>query len=586
MSDLSAELASAVDERFSAFAAGGGGGPPAPGVAWGVMIAGRLVHAGGIGTLRDGERAPPGPDSAFRIASMTKSFVTVALLLLRDQGKLALDDPIARYVPELAGLAGPVSDAPAITVRSLLSMGSGLPTDDPWADRLEDLAEGDFSDLLRGPKSAAWSPGVAYEYSNLGYAILGRLVSNVSGDDFRTFVAERVLQALGLASTAFSDDALAAERVASGHHLVDGRWEVQPVERPGAFSAIGGLYSSVRDIAVWMAGFCDAWPPRDGPGAPHPLSRASRREMQQIATTIPPTLQCDREGRFHVVAGGYCLGLVSEEDLVTGRAISHSGGYPGFGSHMRWHPATGIAVVGLANGRYAPVWEPTRDVLELLVSEDVARRRPIAPAPALEGARAEVERLLVRWDDRIAARFAPNVDRDDSLVRRRGEIEQLRERHGDLHRDGELECATPLRGRWWLAGERGGRVDAQISLTAEVPPRLQLLRLTSVPDAPPELVAVAVAVVAAICAGGGPPIEVGFADEATQRAVDATVRGAAAHLSPCKLGHAVRGDGRRTATFLAESPAGPFELTVELDEASSRIADVSITPRGWPTVLR
>ena len=586
MSDLSAKLAAAVDERFSAFAAGGGEDPPAPGVAWGVTIAGRLVHVGGAGTLRDGECSPPGPDSAFRIASMTKSFVSAAVMILRDQGKLALDDAISRYVPELVGLAGPVSDAPAITLRSLLSMGSGLPTDDPWADRLENLADGDFSDLLHGPKAAAWSPGIAYEYSNLGYAILGRLISNVSGDDFRTFVAERVLQPLGLASTAFSDDTLAAEQVASGHHLVDGRWEVQPVDRPGAFSAIGGLYSSVRDIAVWMAGFSDAWPPRDGSGAPHPLSRASRREMQQIATTIPPTLQRDREGRLQVVAGGYCLGLVSEEDLVTGRAISHSGGYPGFGSHMRWHPATGIAVVGLANGRYASVWEPTRDVLELLVAEGVARRRAITPAPALEGARAEVERLLAGWDDRIAERFAPNVDQDDPLVRRRGEIEQLRERHGDLHRDTELECATPLRGRWWLAGKRGGRVEAQISLTAEVPPRLQLLRLTSVPDASPELVATAVAVIAAISAGGDPPTEVGFADEAAQRAVAATVRAAAAHLAPCELRHAVRGDGRTTATFLAESPAGPFELTVEHDEASSSIANVTITPRERPAVLR
>ena len=119
-----------------------------------------------------------------------------------------------------------------------------------------------------------------------------------------------------------------------------------------------------------------------------------------------------------------------------------------------------------------------------------------------------------------------------------------------------------------------------------MPPRLQLLRLTSVPDAPAELVAAAVAVIAAISAGGDPPREIGFVDEATQRAVAATVRGAAPHLAPCELRHAVRGDGRKTATFLVESPAGPFELTVELDEASSSIADVTITPRERPAVLR
>jgi CubicO group peptidase (beta-lactamase class C family) len=579
MTDLSARLAAKVDERFATFAAGGDDGPPAPGVVWGVVVAGHLVHSGATGTLRDGEAATPGPDSAFRIASMTKSFVSSAVLMLRDEGRLGLDDPIARHVPELAGLAGLTDDAPAITVRSLLSMGSGLPTDDPWADRLEDLADADFSVLLAGPKSAAWVPGVAYEYSNFGFAMLGRLVTNVSGTPFHAYVAERILGPLGLSSTAFSDDGLPREAVANGHHRVDDRWEIQPVQRPGAFSAIGGLYSSVRDIAVWMAGFCDAWPPRSGPGAPHPLSRATRREMQQVATTIPPFLHRDHGGRLRAIAGGYCLGLVSEEDVVNGRTISHSGGYPGFGSHMRWHPATGIGVVALANGRYAETWEPARDVLELLVAERVAPRPPIAPATALECARSEVERLLEQWDDGVAARFADNVDLDDPLPRRRAAVEELRETHGRLRRDGDLECDTPLRGRWWLAGERGGRVEAEIWLTAEVPPRLERLALTSVPEPTPELAAAAAAAVAALNAGRPVPAGLDFGD-------DATFDQAAVLLAPCELCYPLRGDGRTRATFLAESPAGPFELEVLLADARSTVANVAITPRARPPVLR
>ena len=584
MSGLSAALAAAVDERFAAFAEGDGT-PPSPGLAWGVMLGGALVHEGGLGTLRDGEDAHPGPDCAFRIASMTKSFLAAVVLLLRDEGRLALDDPIASHVAELAELRGPTEDAPAITVRSLLSMGSGLPTDDPWADRLEDLSGDAFGELLHGPATVAWPAGVAFEYSNFGYAMLGRLVSNASGRDFHELIAERILGPLGLTSTAFSSDALDRATLAAGHHRVDGRWEVQPEQRPGAFSAIGGLYSSVRDIATWMAGFCDAWPPRDGRGTAHPLSRAARREMQQVATMIPPALERDGAGRLRVVSGGYCLGLMSQEDVVTGRAVSHSGGYPGFGSHMRWHPATGIGVVAFANGRYASVWNPARDALELLVTGSAVRRRPaVVPAPALEAARDEVERLLDGWDDRIVSRFAPNVELDDPLERRRAELDRLRERHGRLTRDGELECDTPLRGRWWLAGECAGRVRATIALTPEMPPRLQTIELESVADPAAEAVAAATAVLAAISSGGELPSGLACG-HATRSAIAATVREAAAHLAPCQLVCAVRGDGGEEARFLAEAPAGPFELTVALD-ASSRLCRVTIEPVERPAVLR
>ena len=584
MSGLSAALAAAVDECFAAFAEGDGT-PPSPGVAWGVMLGGELVHAGGLGTLRAGEEAVPGPDCAFRIASMTKSFLAAAVLLLRDEGRLELDDPIARHVPELCELRGPSADAPAISVRSLLSMGSGLPTDDPWADRLEDLSEAAFGELLSGPATVAWPAGVAFEYSNYGYAMLGRLVSNASGCDFHELIAERILAPLGLSSTCFCSDALDRATLAAGHHRVDDGWVVQPEQRPGAFSAIGGLYSSVRDVATWMAGFCDAWPPRDDHDAAHPLSRATRREMQQVATTIPPALERDAAGRLRVVSGGYCFGLVSQEDVTSGRAISHSGGYPGFGSHMRFHPATGIGIVALANGRYAPVWKPARDALERLVTRGAARRRQATePARELTTALNDVERLLDSWDDSIAGRFALNVELDDPLERRRTEFDVLRKRHGRLRCSGELECETPLRGRSWLAGERGGRVRATIALTPETPPRLQTIELESVADPSPAVSAAAASLLAAICSGGGLPPGLACARE-SKSSIAATIREAAAHLAPCKLVCAVRGDGGEQATFLAEAPASAFELTIALD-ASSRLRRVTIEPVERPAVLR
>jgi D-alanyl-D-alanine-carboxypeptidase/D-alanyl-D-alanine-endopeptidase len=107
----------------------------APGLAWGLVRDGALAEAGGIGTLRAGQEAAVDADAVFRIASMTKSFTAAALMTLVVEGRVRLDEPVATYVPELASWRGPTADGPPITVRHLVSMESGLPNDDAWADR-------------------------------------------------------------------------------------------------------------------------------------------------------------------------------------------------------------------------------------------------------------------------------------------------------------------------------------------------------------------------------------------------------------------------------------------------------------------
>ena len=150
-----------------------------PGIAYGIVIDGALADAGGFGTTDTLETSPPGADTVFRIASMTKSFTAAAILLLRDQGSLRLDQPIGDLVPELADLRGPTDDSPAITVRHLLTMSGGFPTDDPWADRLLPLADPAFTSLLRGGFTFETAPGTTFAYSNLGYAMLGRAIARM-----------------------------------------------------------------------------------------------------------------------------------------------------------------------------------------------------------------------------------------------------------------------------------------------------------------------------------------------------------------------------------------------------------------------
>ncbi|MGZ5300061.1 MAG: serine hydrolase domain-containing protein, partial [Actinomycetota bacterium] len=120
-----------VDRLVDAFIAG----EPVPGVAYGVIVGGELLHTRGVGTTTIGTEAPPTPDTVFRIASMTKSFTAATVLLLRDEGHLRLDDPVADHVPELQGQRPSHTGAPPITLRHLLSMSAGFPSDDPWGDR-------------------------------------------------------------------------------------------------------------------------------------------------------------------------------------------------------------------------------------------------------------------------------------------------------------------------------------------------------------------------------------------------------------------------------------------------------------------
>ena len=133
-----------------------------PGIAYGLVHGDLLVHAGGRGAATLGGPVP-GPDTVFRIASMTKSFTACAVLALRDAGLLRLDDPVTAHLPFVAGIGAP--DGPPLTVRDLLTMGSGLATDDPWGDRQESLAVDEFDALVAGVDGVASGSAAVAEFA-------------------------------------------------------------------------------------------------------------------------------------------------------------------------------------------------------------------------------------------------------------------------------------------------------------------------------------------------------------------------------------------------------------------------------------
>jgi len=591
------------------------GGQPA--ISYGIVLDGELVHAAGFGRRTLGG---PVPDArtVFRIASMSKSFTASAIMLLRDSGALRLDDPAAAYLPELAGWVNGAADGGLLTIRHLLTMTAGFPTDDPWGDRQQGLPIGEFRALLARGVRFNWAPGTRFEYSNLGYAVLGLIVTEPSGLPYDEFVRTRLLQPLGLSRTGFTAQEFLADELAAGYRRGPEGWELLPYDPYGAFAPMGGVFSCVADLATWSAGFAAAFPP-DGEAslaAPHPLAPASRRQMQ-----LPQAVTAGGRA-VHRIPGGppaapayYGFGLFVDEDPALGRIVSHSGGYPGFGSNMRWHPPTGLAVVALGNGTYAPMYALAELVMRALLtpspSSPSSRTSPVALAPAAagEGARVgepwletlaaadAVNDLLRSWDDDPGLDdavgpgdavaddlFSPNVALDRPYPERRADLALLRSRIGAFTVDDgrPAESDTPAHRRWWLAGERG-TVAVAIQLNPERPPRVQSLAFAVPPAADSVLARVLAEVTSWLSRAGGEqggagwPATVPFASGADAGLITRRLRMAAAWAGPVTPGAFQSGDGSSAASVELVGEHATVTLTLLVNPATGELRQADVT---------
>jgi CubicO group peptidase (beta-lactamase class C family) len=445
-----------------------------PGVVYGVVARGEVAHVTGLGSVSGpgGEGRAPDEHTVFRIASMTKSFTAAAILLLRDEGRLALDEPAARYVPAVADFRLPTTDSPAITVRHLLSMASGLATDDAWGDRHLDGTAEWMDALLAAGGTFAVAPGTAFEYSNYGYAILGRVIDNVTGAPYQRFISERLLVPLGMSATTW----VAPSAPAVGCRWVDDHWIAEDPLGDGAFAAMGGLWSNVNDLARWVSFLLDAFPPRndvdDGP-----LRRSSRREMQQVSRGLPVSVTTLDNGKTRLGSSGYGMGLNVIYDLTLGHMVAHSGGLPGFGSNMRWSVDRGVGIVALGNVTYAPMAALTRELFDVLKDSGELPLPGALSSEMLSIAANKLVDLLFDWDDDAAdALFADNVFLDNERHRRRDEAARFRIACGTVH-GRTLGVNAVTNGTVVLQCTRGAaRVELQ--LCPEVPPRVQWYELT------------------------------------------------------------------------------------------------------------
>jgi CubicO group peptidase (beta-lactamase class C family) len=561
-----------------------------PGLAYGIVEGGRLVHAGGFGEQWPGGPVP-GAGTAFRIASMTKSFTASALLALRDEGLLALDDPAGKFVPELHGLPLPSPDSPPVSIRHLLTMTAGFPTDDPWGDRQQGLPLAEFSAFLASGPRYAWAPGTRFEYSNLGYAILGRVITAVTGRAYHGFVRDRLLRPLGMTSSGFEAAEFGPQDLARGYRRGPDGWEELTPDGCGAFAPMGGVFSCVADLARWVSGFAAAFPPGEpDAGGTHPLARATRREMQLPQVALPPSALSRLPGDpADSGSVSYAFGLFVEERPGRGQVVGHSGGYPGFGSNMRWHPATGIGAIVLANSTYAAAPTLAAALLDAAVAEAAPARpagqaagyaAPAGPWPATLAAQREVNKLLYHWGNARADRlFSGNVARDEPYPERRRRIELVRERIGVFGEDRSRppEFDSPAHCRWWLRGDHGA-VQAEIKLTPEHHPRVQSLTL-AVPPAPGAPLGRALESLISLLNGGAPdwPSAIPVSGGVDTGMLLRQVRMAGAWAGRCRPGAFRAGNGERSTTVELDGETARLVLAVVIDaDGHLRQADITL----------
>lgn len=243
------KVTAVVDTIFAKYARGNHN----PAIAYGIVVDDQLIYSNSVGYSNLEKKIPATSDSRFRIASMTKSFTAMGILKLRDEKKLRLTDAAALYIPEMKNLKYPTADAMPITIFNLLTMSAGFPEDNPWGDRQLSDSDEDLLKLMKEGVSFSNNPSEAFEYSNLGYALLGKIISNVSGMSYQQYVTSTILKPLGMNDCGYEYTTMPQDKVAVGYRWEDEQWKPVALLKDGSYASMGGMICTIEDFAKYMS---------------------------------------------------------------------------------------------------------------------------------------------------------------------------------------------------------------------------------------------------------------------------------------------------------------------------------------------
>lgn len=451
-----------------------------PGIAYGVVVDDTLVIASTTGILNIEHSTPVETNSAFRIASMTKSFTAMAIMKLRDEGLLSLNDPVSKYIPELEKINYLTSDSPVIDIENLLTMTAGFPEDNPWGDRQLALSDEAFTDLISDGLSLSKVSSYQYEYSNTGYAILGRIITLVSGISYQEYIKEHILLPLGMSNTHWEYLSAPTEQLAIGYRWEDKKWKKEPILHDGAYGAMGGLITSIEDFSKYVSFHLSAWPARTEEEK-GPIKRSTLREMHTPQFNFLNSWNRDWNGEpcASMIGYGYGLGISMDCKRIT--RISHGGALPGYGSNYAFFPEYGIGLIAFGNLTYTtPI--PYDEIEKVLFEKSGLNRRRLPASNILKQRKEEITNLLKREElDLKNEIFAENFFLDKSIEKRTVEIQEVLDKAGIIKSVQKCYPRNQLRGDFKIQCQNGD-INIFFTLTPEKKPKVQMLDISFKPN--------------------------------------------------------------------------------------------------------
>src|SRR5262245_29077908 len=343
-----------------------------PGVAVGVVSDQELVWATGFGFADINSKQPMTPTTRFRMASHSKLFTAIAIMQLREEGKLRLDDPVAKYITWFKAKPAGDDDGP-ITIEQLLSHSSGLQREagDHWTSY--EFPTADELRRLYADRQAAFAPSVRWKYSNLAYAVAGMVIEKVSGEGWADYVDRNIYKPLGMTASSV-DKNVPGLAVPYGRRMPDGTREVLPFVDARGMAAATGVTSNVEDMAKFVSAQF-----RRGPrGGDRIVSTGSLREMHRVRSV--------EENWTSGTGLGFDINRIDNRTYV-----GHGGGYPGNTTQTLIQLDDKVGVIVLTNTNDSNPFDIAR---QLMTTVGKAVAKASAPKPA-----------VVAWDPSWA-RFA------------------------------------------------------------------------------------------------------------------------------------------------------------------------------------
>ncbi|HEY2902528.1 MAG TPA: serine hydrolase domain-containing protein [Polyangia bacterium] len=549
-----------------------------PSLAVGVIIDGGLAYEKGFGVRDLDGKHPADADTVYRIGSITKTFTGLAMLRLRDQGKLALDDPAARYLPALGAVKYPTADSAPITLRHLLTHTSGLPRVGAftYAQSDHDVTEPEMLGVLPNT-TLVFPPGAGALYSNFGFGLLGAVITRVSGLRYRDYVNQTILAPLDMNASRWAAGDVATDHLAVAYRrgpngpLAIGYW------RLGASEAAGGLYSSVRDLARYVAFQLAAYPARSGDDTGL-VRRSSVREAHtpQRLTGLRVDLASpadERDGPIAAYATGIGLGWHFFQTCAYEQVVRHNGGTEGFSSAIAFLPQRGVGLVLLTNLADVDTDPIVEGALDILRGSGALATRVRPASQALQHAADQAANLYANFRQAdYAQAFTPSFRAAVSAAQAMEIAARFKAQHGACGRPTLTPIPTdaPNQATFSAACEHG-RLEYTLAVGPDGLITEALLESHELPPSP-RLSEIAGRIAGLTAEWNESTFTTLLAPTFSRAAMQSLFKTAGAAHGACHVDRPLEGDGQRKATLaLTCARGGDLKLALEISADGARV---------------